>query len=210
LEVEDDLLQKIKELQEENEKLRSLSLIDNLTGLGNKRYFWMHLETEMARTKRTGLACTLMMIDLDNFKGLNDTFGHLEGDNFLENFGRIMHDNSRTTDLPCRYGGDEFALIMPATLVAEARKTGERLKKKLADMEQKCNPPISLSIGISEYTAFSAYTMNDFVAAADAALYEAKNGGKNQMRIDPNWRGTFFEDNEVSSDEKDALFGNYE
>lgn len=210
LQVEDDLLQKIRELQQENEKLRSLSLIDNLTGLGNKRYFWMQLETEMARTKRTGLACILMMVDLDNFKSLNDTFGHLEGDNFLEGFGRIMHDNSRSTDLPCRYGGDEFALIMPATLVAEAKKTGERLKKKLADMEQKCNPPISLSIGISEYTAFSAYTMNDFVAAADAALYEAKNAGKNQMRIDRNWRGTFFEDNEVSSDEKDALFGNYE
>jgi two-component system cell cycle response regulator len=209
LRMEDDLLHKIKELHEQNMKLRSLSLIDNLTGLSNKRFFWMQLETEMARTKRTGHSCTLMMIDLDNFKCLNDTFGHLEGDRFLEEFGRIMHDNSRSTDLPCRYGGDEFALIMPATSVTEATKTGERLKNMLADMPQKSDPPISLSIGISEYTTFSTYDMNEFVRAADMAMYEAKGGGKNQVRVDRNWREITLEDNEVNRDEKDALFTDY-
>lgn len=206
----DDLLQKIKELQEENTKLRSLSLIDGLTGLSNKRFFWMQLETEIARTKRTGHSCTLMMIDLDNFKCLNDTLGHLEGDRFLEEFGRIMHDNCRSTDLPCRYGGDEFALIMPATSVSDALKTGERLKTVLAHMPQKSDPPISLSIGISEYTSFSPYGMQEFVRAADEAMYEAKGFGKNQIRIDRDWKETTIEDNEVNRDEKDALFTNYE
>jgi diguanylate cyclase (GGDEF)-like protein len=207
--LEDDLFRKIKELQEENTKLRSLSLIDGLTGLGNTRFFWMQLETEMARTKRTGHSCTLMMIDLDNFKCLNDTLGHLEGDGFLEEFGRIMHDNSRTTDLPCRYGGDEFALIMPATSVTDALKTGERLKKLLANMPQKSDPPISLSIGISEYTSFSTYSMNEFVRAADTAMYEAKGDGKNRIRVDHHWKDTTLEDNEVNRDERDALFTDY-
>jgi diguanylate cyclase (GGDEF)-like protein len=207
--MEDDLLQKIEELHEENVKLRSLSLIDNLTGLSNERFFWMQLETEMARTKRTGHSCTLMMIDLDNFKCLNDTFGHLEGDRFLEEFGRIMRNNSRSMDLPCRYGGDEFALIMPATSVTDALKTGERLKSIVADMPQKSNPPISLSVGIAEYTSFSPYSMHEFVRAADMAMYEAKGGGKNQIHIDHNWKQITLEDNEVNRDEKDALFTDY-
>jgi diguanylate cyclase (GGDEF)-like protein len=206
----EDLLRKIAELEEENNKLRSLSLIDNLTGCGNKRYFWMQLETEMARTKRTGLPCTLMMIDLDNFKKLNDSFGHLAGDRFLEDFGGIIRDNSRSTDIPCRYGGDEFALIMPATTVIEAKKSGERLRIKLAGIAQKIDPPISLSIGISEYTHFSSSTMNDFMDAADGALYEAKKAGKNQIRIDRNWREFSVDAGEVTSDEKDALFTHYE
>ncbi len=207
--MEDDLLQKIRELHEENVKLRSLSLIDNLTGLSNRRFFWMQLATEMARTKRTGDSCTLMMVDLDNFKCLNDSFGHLEGDKFIEEFGRIMRNNSRSTDLPCRYGGDEFALIMPATSVADALKTGERLKSILADMPQRSNPPISLSIGIAEYTSFSPYSMNDFVRAADMAMYEAKGGGKNQIRVDHNWNSSSCEENEVNRDERDALFTDY-
>jgi len=209
LRLDDDLLQKIKELQEENAKLQSLSLIDSLTGLSNKRFFWKQLETEMARTKRTGHPCSLMMIDLDNFKCLNDTFGHLEGDRFLEEFGRIMRDNSRSTDLPCRYGGDEFALIMPATFVTDTIKTGERLKGVLADMPQKSSPPISLSIGISEYTSISPYSMDDFVRAADMAMYEAKEKGKNRISIDPNWKPVSLEDNEVNRDERDALFTDY-
>ena len=105
----------------------------------------------MARTKGPS-SCTLMMIDLDNFKCLNDTFGHLEGDRSSRKIGRIMRDKSRTTDLPCRYGGDEFALIMPATSVGDALKTGDRLRSILADMPQKSDPPVSLSIGIAEYT----------------------------------------------------------
>jgi diguanylate cyclase (GGDEF)-like protein len=209
LDVKDSLLKKIKELHEENMKLRSLALIDNLTGLGNKRFFWMQLETEMARTKRTGHPCTLVMIDLDNFKGLNDRFGHLEGDRFLEEFGKIMRDNSRSTDLPCRYGGDEFALVMPATSVAHTLKTAERLRTILANMPQKSDPPVTLSVGVSEYTPSSPYTAKKLVRAADMALYEAKREGRNRICVDRNWKEVTLEENEVSGDEKDALFKKY-
>lgn len=208
--VKDRLLHKIKELREENMRLRSLALVDNLTGLGNKRFFWMQLETEMARTKRTGHPCTLMMIDLDNFKSLNDAFGHLEGDKFLEAFGRIMHENSRSTDLPCRYGGDEFALIMPATTVMHTLRTAERLKNILAGMPQESDPRVTLSIGISEYSPFSQYTAKEFVRAADESLYQAKKEGKDKVCVDRDWKKTTLGENEVSSDEKDALFTNYQ
>jgi two-component system, cell cycle response regulator len=208
--MEDDLLQKIKELHEENAKLRSLSLIDSLTGLGNKRFFWMQLETEMARTRRTGHSCALTMIDLDNFKCLNDIFGHLEGDKFLSDFARALRNNSRSTDLPCRYGGDEFAVIMPVTSLMDAFKTGDRLKSLLADMPQKSDPAISLSIGIAEYAASSTYGPHEFVRAADRALYEAKEGGKNRICIDRTWKGIAIEDNEVNQDERDALFIDHE
>jgi two-component system, cell cycle response regulator len=210
LRMTDDLLQKVKELHEENRALQSLSLIDSLTGLGNKRFFWMQLETEMARTKRTGHSCTLMMVDLDNFKALNDGFGHLEGDRFLEEFGKIIRENCRSTDLPCRYGGDEFSLIMPATSVSEAVTTGNRLMNRLVEIPQRGNRPISLSIGIAEYTSFSSCDGNDFVRLADRALYEAKGGGKNQICVDADWREMHLGENEVGRDERDALYTNYQ
>jgi diguanylate cyclase (GGDEF)-like protein len=209
IDIKDDLLEKIRELQEENIKLRSLSLIDNLTGLFNNRFFWSQMEIEMARTKRTGHLCSLMMIDVDNFKLLNDTFGHLEGDKFLVEFGRIMHDNARSTDLIYRYGGDEFAVIMPATSVADAIKTGERFRDILAKMPQKITPAISLSIGISAYSSYSSYSINEFVHAADLAMYEAKKSGKNRICIDANYEKTVLQSGEVNPDEKEFLLMEY-
>jgi two-component system, cell cycle response regulator len=209
LRMKDDLLERMVDLQKENAELRSLSLIDNLTGLGNKRFFWLQLETEMARTRRTGHSCVLMMVDLDNFKSLNDNFGHLEGDRFLEEFGRIIRDNIRSTDLPCRYGGDEFVLVMPTTSVPDAIKTGRRLMDKVAKTLQKSSPPISLSIGVAEYTPFSRGDANDFVRRTDTALYEAKGAGKNQVRVDSQWMNVTLEEEEVNHDERDALYANY-
>jgi len=210
LHMEDDLLQKVNELHEENIKLRSLSLIDSLTGLFNNRFFWMQLEVEMARTKRTGDLCSLMMIDLDNFKLLNDTFGHLEGDRFLVEFGSILRDNSRSTDLIYRYGGDEFAVIMPATSVPDALRTGKRFQEILEDIPQKTDPAISLSIGVSEYPPVSSYNMNEFVNAADLAMYGAKKGGKNRICVDEKWEMTTRLYNEVNRDEKVALLMEYQ
>jgi diguanylate cyclase (GGDEF)-like protein len=207
--IEDDLLQTISELHEENIKLRSLSLMDNLTGLYNNRFFWSQLEIEIARSKRTGNLCSLMMIDLDNFKLLNDTLGHLEGDRFLAEFSRIMHTNCRATDLIYRYGGDEFAIIMPATAVTEAIKTGERFRDILREMPQKTNPAITLSIGISEYSAYSSYDINEFVNTADLSMYKAKKGGKNMICVDENWEKRDLQISEVNSDEKEFLLMEY-
>ncbi|MCX5806903.1 MAG: GGDEF domain-containing protein [Proteobacteria bacterium] len=210
LPMEDDLLRKISELHEENIKLRSLALLDDLTGLFNSRFFRMQMEVEMARTKRTGHSCTLMMIDLDNFKLLNDTLGHLEGDRFLTEFGKIMHASARTTDLIYRYGGDEFAVIMPATAASAAVVIGQRFNNALSKMLQKTDPAISLSIGISEYNTFSSYDINDFIHAADLAMYKAKKEGKNRICVDEKIEKSISQDNELSLDEKEALLIRYD
>jgi diguanylate cyclase (GGDEF)-like protein len=207
--VEDDLLEKIRDLQEENLSLRSLSLNDNLTDLFNRRFFRSQLEIEMSRTKRTGHNCSLMMIDLDNFKLLNDTFGHLEGDRFLAEFAGVMKENVRSTDLIYRYGGDEFSVLMPETSAFEALKTGERFRKKLMAMPQKTSPGISLSIGISEYTPYSSFDMDDFVHSADLAMYEAKKGGKNRVCLDHRCQEAASQDSGVNPEERDFLLRNY-
>ena len=209
LRAQDDLLEKIRELEEENRKLKESSLIDDLTGLGNTRFFWIQLKTELARTKRTGLPCTLIMMDLDNFKELNDTRGHVEGDSFLALFGKLLRENSRSTDLPCRYGGDEFGLIMPATSLTEALKSANRFNNLLTSIPQRSTPPISLSIGIAEYTHYSSFDATEFVCAADSALYKAKRGGKNRIEIDEASEAAPLADHEVGREEKDALFQNY-
>jgi diguanylate cyclase (GGDEF)-like protein len=207
--VEDDLLEMIRDLQEENLFLRSLSLMDNLTGLFNRRFFRSQMEIEMSRTKRTGHTCSLMMIDLDNFKLLNDTFGHLEGDRFLAEFAGVMKESTRPTDLLYRYGGDEFAVLMPETSAFEALKTGERFRKKLMAMSQKTSPGISLSIGVSEYTAYSSFAMDDFIYSADLAMYEAKKGGKNRVCLDDRCKNSASQGSEVNPEERDFLLKNY-
>jgi diguanylate cyclase (GGDEF)-like protein len=210
LPMEDDLLRKIRELHEENMKLRSLALLDDLTGLFNSRFFRMQMEIEMARAKRTGHPCTLMMIDLDNFKSLNDTLGHLEGDRFLAEFGQIMRASARTTDLIYRYGGDEFAVIMPATTAIDAIVICQRFNNALSNMPQKTDPAISLSIGIAEYNTFSSYDINDFIHAADLAMYKAKKEGKNRICVDEKIEKSICQDNELSPDEKEALLIRYD
>jgi hypothetical protein len=111
----EDFVGRIAALERENRQLKSLSLSDDLTGLYNKRFFSIQLEIEMARSRRTGLACSLMIIDFDNFKEINDRLGHDEGDRFLIQMGGLIREKLRPTDFVCRYGGDEFAVIMPAT-----------------------------------------------------------------------------------------------
>jgi diguanylate cyclase (GGDEF)-like protein len=209
LDMEDDLLLKISELQEENARLQSLSLIDSLTSLYNNRFFWSQLEIEMARTKRTGNICSLMMIDLDNFKVLNDTLGHIEGDRFLVKFGSIIRENARSTDLIYRYGGDEFVVIMPDTSASDAFKTGERFRKRLEEMPQKTTPAVSLSIGISEYSHYFSYDMYEFVHAADLAMYEAKKGGKNRICMAKGLELPRAKTSEVNPDEKESLLKEY-
>ena len=106
----EDLVGRLAALERENRQLKSLSLSDDLTGLYNKRFFSIQLEIEMARAQRTGLPCSLMMIDFDNFKEINDRLGHDEGDRFLIQMGGLIREKLRPTDFVCRYGGDEFAV----------------------------------------------------------------------------------------------------
>lgn len=175
------LTKKIAELKGENQRLRSLTLTDGLTGLYNYRFFAKQLEVEIARTKRTGQPCSLMMIDLDNFKLLNDTLGHNEGNNFLVKVAQVIEEKLRPTDILCRYGGDEFTVIMPATSLLDALRIAQRLKESLAGIPWKLAPPCSASIGLAECDPVFAHGISEFIDTADKALYRAKTEGKNRV-----------------------------
>jgi diguanylate cyclase (GGDEF)-like protein len=178
---DDDLLEKVTQLKKENNHLRSLTLTDALTGLYNTRFFTMQLEIEIARTRRTGQPSSMMMIDLDNFKLLNDTMGHVHGNRFLLKTANTLREQLRPTDIVCRYGGDEFAVIMPATDLFDAARIATRLQQAIAEIPLKKLLPISASIGVAEYAAESKGGSDEFVHQADMALYKAKKNGKNQV-----------------------------
>ena len=210
IDLEDDPLKTIVELQEENALLRSMALIDNLTGLYNNRFFRLQLETEMARTRRTGLPCCLLMIDLDNFKMINDTLGHLEGDRFLIQVAQTFSQCVRAIDIVCRYGGDEFVAILPSTRIFVAIRIANRFKKAVSEIPGASGYNVSASIGISEFTVSSPWDVNDFIQAADSAMYDAKSKGRNQVST----RGRYININQglesVNPEERKAIFSVYE
>jgi len=206
IELQDNLLQTVVELQKENSRLRSLALVDNLTGLYNNRFFRMQLETEMARTRRTGLPCSLLMIDLDNFKVINDTRGHVEGDRFLAHVARTFSQCVRTVDIVCRYGGDEFVAILPSTRMFVALRIANRLRKAVADIPGATGCNVSASIGIAEFTVSSPWTADEFIQAADSAMYEAKDKGRNQVSTRGHYLRFKAELESVSSEEREAIF----
>jgi diguanylate cyclase (GGDEF)-like protein len=181
VDIHGDLIKKLAEVERENKHLRSLSLTDALTGLYNYRFFYKQLEIEMARTRRTGHSCSLMMIDLDNFKLLNDTRGHVEGNNFLVEVASAIGQNVRPTDILCRYGGDEFAVIMPATGLFDAMRIGQRLRESVSRIPWKLDRAVSASIGLAEYRPHSEQEASEFINMADSALYKAKKTGKNRI-----------------------------
>ncbi len=178
---EEDLLDRLTQLKKENNHLRSLTLTDALTGLYNTRFFSMQLDIEIARTRRTGQPSSMMMIDLDNFKLLNDTMGHVQGNRFLMKTAATLREQLRPTDIVCRYGGDEFAVIMPATDLYDAVRIANRLQQAIALIPLKKVLPVSASIGVAEYSAASRGGGDEFVHQADMALYKAKKNGKNQV-----------------------------
>jgi len=210
IDLEDDLLKTIAALHEENVYLRSVALIDSLTGLYNGRFFSAQLETEMARTRRTGLPCCLLMIDLDNFKTINDTLGHLEGDRFLIQVARTFSQCVRATDIVCRYGGDEFVAILPSTRLFVAIRIANRFRKAVPEIPGATGCNVSASIGISEFAVSSPWDANDFIQAADSAMYDAKSKGRNQVST----RGRYISINagleSVNPEERKAISSVYE
>ena len=181
VDIDGDLIRTLAEVEKENKHLRSLSLTDELTRLYNYRFFTIQLEIEIARTRRTGHSCSLMMIDLDNFKQLNDSYGHVVGNNFLVEVARTIGQKLRPIDILCRYGGDEFAVIMPATGLFDAMRIGQRLRESMSRIPWKIDDAVSASIGLAEYQPDSKHEAGEFVDMADRALYEAKKNGKNRI-----------------------------
>lgn len=169
-------------LKESEKRYRELSTVDELTGLFNKRYFNRSLQLELDRVARYGHALSLVMMDIDNFKHHNDTYGHAEGDKVLARLGGVIKHGLRSNDVACRYGGEEFAIILPATEVEGAMVVAERVRKNFAAADF-CDHKVhkTLSLGITQYVAGDNKEI--FIKRADAGLYEAKTQGKNRSII---------------------------
>jgi len=177
----EDLPGRLARLARENRQLKSLSLSDDLTGLYNRRFFSLQLEIEMARSRRTGQPCCLMMIDFDNFKDINDRLGHDEGDRFLTQMGGLIREKLRPTDFVCRYGGDEFAVIMPATCLLDGAGIAARLREFTAHFTWKMAVRVSASFGLAVFEPPSPIDAEEFFKQADSELYRAKQTGKNRI-----------------------------
>jgi diguanylate cyclase (GGDEF)-like protein/PAS domain S-box-containing protein len=168
-----------QELQTANERLQTLSLTDALTGLMNRRALEDCLENECARSIRSGASLSLFMLDIDDFKGFNDTFGHVCGDEVLRQIAMLMQRWTRRGDLVARYGGEEFLVILPATEEKGAFRIAERLRQAIAEADWK-RRLITVSVGVATRDEHMP-TANEFIHEVDQALYAAKRGGKNRV-----------------------------
>ena len=168
------------------EDARKLADRDPLTGFANHRYLHERLGEEVVRSQRGRQPLSLLMLDLDDFKLVNDTFGHLFGDRVLTWTAEMIRSTLRTTDLPARYGGDEFVVILPETDPAEAEVVAQRILEAFCERsfvgEQRGPVPIALSIGIATYPS-DGRTATELIAAADAALYRVKRAGGHDAAV---------------------------
>ncbi|NTW29297.1 MAG: diguanylate cyclase [Coriobacteriia bacterium] len=175
-----------KLMDKDRAELTQNALSDPLTGLGNRRLFDERLAEEVARAERYGSPLSLIMGDLDGFKGINDGYGHLAGDAVLDQFGVLLRAELRVSDIASRYGGDEFAILLPDTTKTDAWAVAEKLRAALSgqqiDVGDERRVRVTSSFGVAALGEVHA-TARDLIAAADTALYRAKHGGRNRVEI---------------------------
>ncbi|MCP3981269.1 MAG: diguanylate cyclase [bacterium] len=188
--LHDQLNEKIEELERAKVELRRLANTDSLTALFNKRYLEEFLQRELDRAARYDHEITLVMLDIDHFKRLNDTFGHQTGDVALKQIGALFAQSVRNIDLAARYGGEEFALVLLETGKAGAAQVAEKLRQRVAahellDVDGKAVGRLTVSMGIATYPS-DAIATYDLIGAADRRLYQAKQLGRNVVITDDN------------------------
>lgn len=178
---------KLENLAKEFEEL---SITDGLTGLFNHRHFYSRAEIEFERAKRYNEPFSLLMLDVDNFKHYNDKYGHPSGDKLLETIGSLIRTHTRSSDIACRYGGEEFAILLPETDKSHAVMAAEKIRRIIQSHEfphRKTQPlgDITVSIGVASYPADEkgVKKISELIEKADNALYEAKNRGKNRVCV---------------------------
>ncbi|WP_084043352.1 sensor domain-containing diguanylate cyclase [Lebetimonas sp. JS138] len=174
------LYKKNKELQELNALLKKMALTDKLTGLYNRYKFNEELKKEIERFKRYKNPFCLIMFDIDNFKQLNDTYGHDMGDKVLKEIAKITTQTIRKTDIASRWGGEEFMIICPNTFLKEGIQTAQRLRKKIESHNFGIDRKVTISVGISEYNDENI-RLYEFLKDVDDKLYQAKKMGKNTV-----------------------------
>jgi len=200
----------IIKLKEEIKQLSELVSTDVLTGLFNYRHFLTALAQEMERSQRTGQPTVLIMADADYFKKVNDNWGHEVGNQALKLIANAITQNIRKLDIACRYGGEEFAIILPSTGMATANQVSERIRKTIEETpliipskDGDITLDLTISIGFSLYSGDLNDNSNKLIERADQQLYRAKQSGRNRVCHDETELGN----QQVDDDEKSALFG---
>jgi len=171
----------------EYEKLSSFAYVDFLTGVGNRHYFDGIIRQEIKRHERLGSKFSVVMIDIDHFKNINDRFGHGAGDLVLNQVANIIKENAREIDYIIRYGGEEFLVILPHTNKQSAHRFAERLRKTIENhnfiIDKGQRVKITISIGISEFDPKADKNFEEVLKSADAALYNSKEKGRNRVSV---------------------------
>ncbi len=200
----------VAKLRVEVNRLLELVSTDPLTGLFNYRHFSHSLEQEIERSRRTHQPTSLIMLDVDHFKGVNDQWGHEVGNQALKMIASCITQNIRKLDIACRYGGEEFAIILPSSSVGTSARVAERIRKSIEQSPltftqangEAATIQLTASAGLSAYSGNREYQENSLVSAADEQLYLAKRNGRNQICfVAPDTSAQ-----QVSTDEKSALF----
>ncbi|MFT2090269.1 GGDEF domain-containing protein [Paraglaciecola sp. 2405UD69-4] len=173
----DELIETRKELEAQTKILQSLSSTDELTGLTNRREFNLRAPELINQAKRNGHSYVLFIVDIDFFKKINDSFGHLEGDRVLKEFGAQLQSFGRETDLVARFGGEEFIVLLPNINIEDAKVLASRLHSLISKIQVN-HTPITVSIGA--VLSDASQSLHEVTQLADDALYQAKNSGRNK------------------------------
>jgi diguanylate cyclase (GGDEF)-like protein len=179
------IIDELAELRRSLAELSELVRTDPLTGLANYRYFSRALEQELERTERSAQPTTLIMLDIDHFKRVNDQWGHEIGNQALIHIAKLTRQTVRRLDIPCRYGGEEFAIILPNTNLQASIPVAERLRQTIAETpltlgDKKLH--MTASLGIDTYRIGEKATPKELVQRVDHYLYQAKQEGRNLVR----------------------------
>ena len=170
----------------ENSSLFRQATTDRMTGLYSHHFFEKTLDEEMERARRYNTVFSLIILDIDHFKAVNDTYGHLQGDRIIKGIAKILSQSTRQVDFPARYGGEEFAVILPAVDAKGACVVAERLRKKIGESRFPCGDGaigVTVSLGVTEYSPEADAAAAEIVRAADKALYKSKENGRNRVSV---------------------------
>lgn len=201
-------LNEIVELRREVNFLKQQVRTDELTGLFNYRLFNETIALEMERTRRGTQPLSMILLDVDHFKKFNDQWGHEIGNQALVHIARLIKIAVRKLDYPCRYGGEEFVILLPNTDLRQAINVAERLREMIATtplfINEQLTIPITASLGVDQFATHNSETSEAFIQRVDARLYNAKHNGRNQVSYPEVLAPTQKES--VTFEEKDALF----
>lgn len=202
--------QVIDELQQQIEVLKDQAQTDALTGLYNYRYFADALPREMERAQRSFQPVSLIILDIDHFKKLNDQWGHEIGNQALVHLAKIVRQVIRKLDIACRFGGEEFVIILPNTDLRHSINVANRIREMIEQSDLKLDGnciSITASLGVDEYRPNNSDSVEGFIERVDAWLYKAKHSGRNQVVHPPLVDNTA--PTTVTQDEKAALFSTF-